>query len=422
MLIQNSFVHKIQRFRSILRAATFFIPVLILSACHPDLSAIPPWDTSAKPAFVCPGQLVTLSWDTKTGSEYDVNVQIRSNPGSALGSGSYSSTTDTGTLLSGPISGHTTFTFDGSVERLAFGPYTHDVSTILPEREQQRYVTVPGNRTTCRGWLSVSLASGEFRSENIRVTFIANASGRYSIDLFVTFEGETTPRRIPLGPFEAVEFPPTSSKILAVSASRPDWLATHVIPGSCTTSGGDYPPDIELVVAMICEMSSASGAIVAATSESEAATPEPTSDTPAVFILPSGTPSSTPDNSSPSSEPGATFVKNGNCRRGPGAAYDVITSLATGEQVPVEGRNAESTWWWILLSGSGAHCWVAGSVVDLSGPYADVPVIAAPPLPTETTVVGCLVYDDTTPNNLTDTRCEPRACTPNDQPGGSCTP
>ncbi len=50
----------------------------------------------------------------------------------------------------------------------------------------------------------------------------------------------------------------------------------------------------------------------------------------------------------------------------------------------VEGRSAPGApaWWWILLPGGG-NCWVSDSVVEVTGPAEELPVIAAPPPPPE---------------------------------------
>jgi hypothetical protein len=85
----------------------------------------------------------------------------------------------------------------------------------------------------------------------------------------------------------------------------------------------------------------------------------------------------------PLSAPMATFTKNANCRIGPGTAYDVVTSLIEKQEVLLKGRNSDNSWWWALLPDSRAHCWVSDSVVEVIGPVVELPIIAAPPLPTD---------------------------------------
>ena len=94
-------------------------------------------------------------------------------------------------------------------------------------------------------------------------------------------------------------------------------------------------------------------------------------------------PQPTPTNpAEPVSTPLGIFLQTGNCRSGPGGIYNVVTSYPQGAQVTLEGRNSDSTWWWVLMPGVGGHCFASGSVLDLSGPTASLPIIAAPPTPT----------------------------------------
>jgi len=79
-------------------------------------------------------------------------------------------------------------------------------------------------------------------------------------------------------------------------------------------------------------------------------------------------------------EPTGEFTQNANCRKGPGTAYAVVTSLLQGQMVSIDGRNELSTWWWIVLP-NGGHCWVSDVSVDVAGPVEDVPAIPTPPPP-----------------------------------------
>ncbi|MFH1184830.1 MAG: hypothetical protein V1755_07305, partial [Chloroflexota bacterium] len=79
--------------------------------------------------------------------------------------------------------------------------------------------------------------------------------------------------------------------------------------------------------------------------------------------------------------PTFTFSINANCREGPSTDYEVDTSFLTGQTAQIDGRNAtDPRWWWVSMPGGG-HCWVSGSTGTTSCLIADVPVIAAPPLP-----------------------------------------
>jgi CSLREA domain-containing protein len=129
---------------------------------------------------------------------------------------------------------------------------------------------------------------------------------------------------------------------------------------------------------------------------------------------PSPEPTATPPTSpSPSGAPQATFLNNANCREGPGLVYDVVTSLYRGQVAQIEGRNVESSWWWIRLPGLQAHCWVAGSTVQVSGDMAAVPVFEAPPTP----VPACWVWNPQIQQNECTSPCPANA-----QPGGACPP
>lgn len=86
--------------------------------------------------------------------------------------------------------------------------------------------------------------------------------------------------------------------------------------------------------------------------------------------------------------PTITFTQNTNCRLGDSTAYDVVTSFNEGETLVIAGRNAATTWFWVLMPNSSQHCWVAGTTGTLAGPYQTVPVITPPPLPATDTPEG----------------------------------
>lgn len=111
-----------------------------------------------------------------------------------------------------------------------------------------------------------------------------------------------------------------------------------------------------------------------------------------------------------SAAPTATFVQNANCRRGPGTLYEVTASLLEGQEALIEGRNADSSWWWILLPQSTTHCWVSDSTVEVSGSVAGLPLIAAPPTSTSTRT------RTPQPATITPTPTETRTPTPSASP------
>ncbi len=76
-----------------------------------------------------------------------------------------------------------------------------------------------------------------------------------------------------------------------------------------------------------------------------------------------------------------TVDKNTNCRKGPGTNYTVLTNVPQGTTVSAEGRNEDSSWWYIQPSDTQPACWVADSTVDKLGSPEGVPVMVGPVLP-----------------------------------------
>jgi hypothetical protein len=94
-----------------------------------------------------------------------------------------------------------------------------------------------------------------------------------------------------------------------------------------------------------------------------------------------GTPDIVPIWTETPAPPVFTFSQNAHCRRGPGLAYSILTSLLDGQQVQVEGRNQAGTWLWIRLPDGGARCWVALSTGVFSGDLEELQIVEAPPPP-----------------------------------------
>jgi uncharacterized protein YraI len=116
--------------------------------------------------------------------------------------------------------------------------------------------------------------------------------------------------------------------------------------------------------------------------------------------------------------PIATLKQNANCRYGPGIVYGLVTSLQEGQEVLIEGRNADSSWWWILLPQSTTHCWLSDTTVEVSGSVAGIPIIAAPPTSTSTrtTTLKSTSTPTRTPQPPTATRTPTRTDTPKPSP------
>jgi hypothetical protein len=81
------------------------------------------------------------------------------------------------------------------------------------------------------------------------------------------------------------------------------------------------------------------------------------------------------------SAPTFTFGQNANCRKGDSTAYEVVTSFLAGQQVAIQGRNSDNTWFWVLIPNGGGNCWVSGSTGIPTGPYTTTQVVNPPPLP-----------------------------------------
>ncbi len=119
-------------------------------------------------------------------------------------------------------------------------------------------------------------------------------------------------------------------------------------------------------------------------------------------------------------------LKDDLCWRGPGADYPVVSSVSAGTSLALLGVDSENNW---LIVDSprfpGVNCWLERDSADLSPEISlsALPVFPIPPLPTATPkpvkAAGCLVQDPKDPKQVI---CVPRACTPNDVPGGSCNP
>ncbi|HET7143985.1 MAG TPA: hypothetical protein VFI68_08210 [Anaerolineales bacterium] len=106
--------------------------------------------------------------------------------------------------------------------------------------------------------------------------------------------------------------------------------------------------------------------------------------TPTPLVTTSPIPNITPSNT-PESEPTLTLSQNGNCREGDSTAYEVVTAFLAGQQVAIEGRNSDNTWFWVLIPGGG-HCWIAGTVGIPTGPYTSTGIVNPPALPAPTVV------------------------------------
>jgi hypothetical protein len=75
---------------------------------------------------------------------------------------------------------------------------------------------------------------------------------------------------------------------------------------------------------------------------------------------------------------------NTNCRIGPGTAFDSQDVIESGAQAPIDGQNAEGTWFRVQPPGSSRTCWVSTASGDVQGDLSAVPVIAVALIATTT--------------------------------------
>jgi CRP-like cAMP-binding protein/uncharacterized protein YgiM (DUF1202 family) len=122
-----------------------------------------------------------------------------------------------------------------------------------------------------------------------------------------------------------------------------------------------------------------------ATAETEEATASPAEG----GTLEPTTPSLATEVPSPAATPGvptrARITGDGlQVRVGPGTAYEVIATLAEGDEVDVLGRDDMGDWVKVGLD-SGEEGWVAAEFVDVGGNLKAVPVVTPEPIVTPTT-------------------------------------
>ncbi len=99
--------------------------------------------------------------------------------------------------------------------------------------------------------------------------------------------------------------------------------------------------------------------------------------TPTITDTPLPTATFTPTETSTPEPPMATATMNAFCRWGPGTAYRSIGEdfLEEGERALVEGRDYDTTWFWVKLEGLKYHCWVSASVVTINFEPKSVPYV-----------------------------------------------
>lgn len=87
-----------------------------------------------------------------------------------------------------------------------------------------------------------------------------------------------------------------------------------------------------------------------------------------------------------SNTPTATFIKNANCRSGPGTNYGGVTSFLKGQVVQIIGRytDFDNVWLSVSVPNTDKKCWVSQITVIASGNLDEIPIIRITSLPTST--------------------------------------
>lgn len=75
---------------------------------------------------------------------------------------------------------------------------------------------------------------------------------------------------------------------------------------------------------------------------------------------------------------------NTNCRKGPGAPYEIIGYLLVGEEAVVVGKDEWGISWIIENPDAAGNCWLWGQYASVEGDIEPLPVMTPPPTPTPT--------------------------------------
>ena len=123
-----------------------------------------------------------------------------------------------------------------------------------------------------------------------------------------------------------------------------------------------------------------------ATAEAWTEIPTPSSTpsatfTPTITLTPTITPSPTITPTPTFAFPSVTVNQQAHCRYGPSVAYLHAADLYPGDTGTVRGRHEYSTWRYVKFDKLNYFCWVAPSVVDITGDVATL-YYTEPNLPT----------------------------------------
>jgi hypothetical protein len=90
-------------------------------------------------------------------------------------------------------------------------------------------------------------------------------------------------------------------------------------------------------------------------------------NTPTKTSTPTITPTPTITQTPTFDFPDGSVLEQANCRYGPGTAYLFASGLFPGDKVEIWGRNSSGTWLWIQPDSIKYQCWVAASILDITG-------------------------------------------------------
>jgi hypothetical protein len=158
-------------------------------------------------------------------------------------------------------------------------------------------------------------------------------------------------------------------------------LALLYLLPSCTLPQGLLPPTpgLPLPTATL-EVSPSSTPTAAPTATPLPDTPTTTPVAPTETRTPTATLTLEPTLSpTPIDFPSVTFKTNANCRLGPSTNYNTKTNFLTSRTTTAEGRNRDSSWLWVKVT--GGHCWINVATIKDPISFTFLPVISFAPLP-----------------------------------------
>lgn len=78
----------------------------------------------------------------------------------------------------------------------------------------------------------------------------------------------------------------------------------------------------------------------------------------------------------------ASVVLTANCRFGPSVVYAVVGYVYPDDDVIVEGRNPNASWFLIMMPNQIYRCWTSDQAIEFDSDPSSIPVVTPPPTPT----------------------------------------